>query len=125
VGNAVFIDANVLLEAILLNRLRTEKARDYIGSHQVVISPLSAHLFAYFGQKDGMSLELLLGLLSEHRFTDIGSAETMWAIRNHQGNDFEDALQVASAVLAGCKQFVTLDRSLAQHYGQFIEMVLL
>jgi len=124
-NNSVFVDANVLLESFLKDRKGAEKAQKYIASHDVVISPLTAHLFVYFGQKDGISLEVLLGLLKSHRVTDCGNAEVMWAVHNIQGNDFEDALQVACAVVNNCKTFVTFDKNLANRYKKFILMKLL
>lgn len=124
-NNAVFIDANVLLETVLKGRRHAEKAQKYISSRSVVISPLTAHLFVYFGQKDGLENNLLLAMLTNHRFTDFGTPQVMWAIRNYQDNDFEDALQVACAVLEGCQTFVTFDRKLAQRYQKFINIHLL
>ncbi|HUS25846.1 MAG TPA: hypothetical protein VMY99_00665 [Nevskiaceae bacterium] len=52
----------------------------------------------------------------------MGTAEVAWAIKYRQNDDFEDALQVACAVLEGCKEFITLDARLANSYGRFIEM---
>ncbi len=124
-NNSVFVDANVLLESVLKGRKHALKAQEYIGSHDVVISPLTAHLFVYFGQKDGIVLEALLDMLTKHRFTDCGSAEVTWAIHNIQSNDFEDALQVACAVTNKCKALATLDKNLASRYKKFITIKLL
>lgn len=119
---AVFIDANVLLESVLSGRRNAEKAQQYISSHNIVISPLTAHLFAYFGQKDGLKLDLVLNMLSKHRFTDFGMDEVVWAINNHPGGDFEDALQVSCAITSGSQKFATFDKRLAQNYQAFITM---
>lgn len=124
-NNSVFVDANVLLESFLKGRKQDLKAQEYIASHDVVISPLTAHLFVYFGQKDGLILDVLFDLLKKHRFTDCGTTEVMWAVHNIQGNDFEDALQVACAVTNKCESFVTLDKNLAKRYKNFIKIDLL
>jgi len=119
-NDTVCLDANVLLESILKNRKHALKAQRYISSHNVVISPLTAHLFVYFGQKDGIALEVLFDLLSKHSFTDCGTTEVRWAIKNQKGGDFEDALQIACAITSQCKSFATFDKNLAQRYNEFI-----
>ncbi|MGH7158284.1 MAG: hypothetical protein ACREGD_04430 [Candidatus Saccharimonadales bacterium] len=47
------------------------------------------------------------------------------AFKRLEGNDFEDALQVACAVREGCKRFVTLDGGLAKKYKPDIKIDLL
>ncbi len=121
----IFIDANVLLETILKGRKNIIKAQDYVSSHDIIISPLSAHLFVYFGLRDGLELNLLLDMLIKHRFTNFGIEEVMWATKNYQDDDFEDALQVACAVMQDCQTFVTFDKKLAQEYSQFIDVKVL
>src|ERR1035438_5014189 len=101
-NEGTFIDTNVLLETVLKDRQYAEKAQEYISSRDVIISPLTAHLFVYFGKKDGLKLDLLLEMLAKHRFTDFGTNEVIWAIKNHQSDDFEDSLQIACALLQGC-----------------------
>ena len=124
-SNTVCLDASVLLESVLQGRRKASKAQQYIGSHDVIISPLTAHLFIYFGQKDGLSLDVLLDLLLKHRFTDFGTVEILWAAKNYQGEDFEDALQIACALTSHCKEFVTFDKDLAKKYKNFIAVTLL
>lgn len=120
-----FLDASVILEAVLQDRRHAHAARNYIANHTCFLSPLSAHLFIYFGQKDGLPLTLLTKLLSSYAFTDFGAAEITWATKNHQDNDFEDALQVACAVLAGHHTLATFDQELAQNYQRYINIDLL
>lgn len=119
---ASFIDANVLLETVLKDRKYAEKAQRYVGSNNTIISPLTAHLFVYFGKKDGLEIKVLLDMLTKHRFTDFSTHQIMWAVQNLQDNDFEDALQIACAVLQGCQKFVTFDKKLAQNYQHFINI---
>ncbi len=121
----IFIDANVLLETILKDRKNIIKAQDYVSSHNIIISPLSAHLFVYFGLRDGLDLNVLLDMLNRHRFTSFGTEEIIWATKNHQDENFEDALQVACAVMQDCQTFVTFDKKLAQKYSQFINVKVL
>ena len=124
-NDPVCLDASVLLESVLKGRRNASKAQQYISSHNIMISPLTAHLFIYFGQKDGLSLDLLLDLLLKHQFTDFGTVELIWSAKNHQGEDFEDALQIACALTSHCKKFVTFDKDLAKKYQKFIAIQLL
>lgn len=121
---SLFLDANVLLEALLPARQRAAVAHNYIRK-EAVVSPLSAHLYVHFGKKDGFSVGVLTNNLTLLSYTSFGGDEIRWAIANRQSNDFEDALQVACAVLGSCDQFVTFDGPLAKRYGQFIKMTVL
>lgn len=122
-----FIDANVLLETLIPGRKYLDQAKTALaeGQGQTAISPLSVHLFVYFGRKEGFPLDDLLSIAKEHWITSFGSEQVEWAVRNRQDNDFEDALQVACAVLHGCTSFVTFDGPLAENYGRFIDIRLL
>jgi predicted nucleic acid-binding protein len=120
-----FFDTNVLLEALVQGRSQQSRARQYLDTHQTVVSPLSAHLIVHFGQRDGLTLDFLMTLLLKYKFTDFGSREITWAVRNCQGDDFEDALQVACAVCSGSQFFVTLDKKLAKRYQHVIPMQIL
>ena len=124
-NNIVCLDASVLLESVLQGRKNVSKAQQYIESHNVIISPLTAHLFIYFGQKDGLNLDLLLDLLLKHQFTDLGTTELLWAAKNCQDKGFEDALQIACALTSHCTEFVTFDKDLAKRYKSFIAITLL
>ena len=118
---SAFLDANVLLEVLLPGRLKAKMAAKYI-QRESVVSPLTAHLYVYYGKKEGFPLDALMRNLALLSFTDLGDAEVRWAIANCQGDDFEDALQVAWAVTYGCEEFVTLDRSLVQRYDRYIKV---
>ncbi len=121
----IFVDANVLLETILQSREHAELARQYLSTNRIIISPLTAHLLVYFGQKDGLKLDQLLNLLTKHKFSDFGTEQITWAIQNHQDNDFEDAIQVACAVTSEAQTFATFDKNLASKYQEFIKMQVL
>jgi predicted nucleic acid-binding protein len=121
----IFADANILLEVILPDRPAIEAAQDYLGLNHVVISPLTAHLVVYFGLKANLTLPYLLGQIGQFEFTEFNTAAVNWAMQNCQGQDFEDALQVACAILAGCQKIITFDRQLARNYQQFIPIKVL
>ncbi|NNN21595.1 MAG: type II toxin-antitoxin system VapC family toxin, partial [Acidimicrobiales bacterium] len=113
---STFLDTNVLLEVLLPGRPKAKAAARY-ALRESVVSPLTAHLYVYFGEKEGFPLESLMRNLALLKFTDLGDTQVRWAITNCQGDDFEDALQVACAVTYGSVEFVTLDKSLALRYG--------
>lgn len=121
---SIFLDANILLEVLLPGRPKAALAYSY-AQKEAVVSPLSAHLYAYFGRKEGFSTEALTKQLALLNYTDLGDNEVRWAIANYQGEDFEDALQVACAIMSGCKLFVTLDKPLSQRYQRFINVKVL
>ena len=121
---SVFLDANILLEVLLPGRQKAALADRYV-QNEAVVSPLSAHLYAYFGTKEGFSIETLTKQLALLNYTKLGDDEVRWAIANCQDDDFEDALQVACAVISGSELFVTLDNPLAQKYQKFIKIKVL
>jgi predicted nucleic acid-binding protein len=121
---SVFLDANILLEVLLPGRQKAALADRYV-QNEAVVSPLSAHLYAYFGTKEGFSIETLTKQLALLNYTELGDDEVRWAIANCQDDDFEDALQVACAVISGSELFVTLDNPLAQKYQKFIKIKVL
>lgn len=121
---SAFLDANILLEVLLPGRPKAALAEKYMQD-EAVVSPLSAHLYAYFGKREGFSMEALTSHLGLLNFTSLGGDEVRWAITNRQDDDFEDALQVACAVINGSELFVTLDKSLAKKYQKFIEVKVL
>jgi predicted nucleic acid-binding protein len=121
---STFLDANILLEVLLPGRQKAALADKYL-QEEAVVSPLTAHLYAYFGTKEGFSIEALTKELALLNYTELGDDEVRWALANCQGDDFEDALQVACAVISGSELFVTLDKPLAQKYQKFINMQVL
>jgi len=121
----VFLDANVVLESTLKDRPQKNAAQKYLAAHRSVISPLTAHLVMYFGQKDGLRQDALTSLLKMHSYADLGTREVSWALEHCQGTDFEDALQIACALGGGAASFATLDEKLAKRYQEFIPVTLL
>ncbi len=112
----IFVDANVLLE-IVHERDNLEVAIGFVRKNagQLFVSALTVHLVMYFGRKVASS-EALKQLLSDYYITSIATEHVEWAFANVEHGDFEDALQVASALSAECTQFATFDRALARRY---------
>jgi predicted nucleic acid-binding protein len=121
-----FFDANVLLEILLPDRDNPGRATRALRSATTqIISPLTVHLYAHFGRQQGFVLDDLLADVSNYATSDLGASEVAWAIKNHQDNDFEDALQVACALSSDAREFVTFDKKLAKNYQKFITVKVL
>ena len=122
----VFLDANILLELALTDRRKKLQVIQFLdGGEGFMMSILSVHLLIYFGLKDGLVLEDLFGIADSYKLLDINEDDYEWAKKHCVGGDFEDALQVASAVRNQAKDFVTLDANLAKNYEKFIKITLL
>ena len=61
-------------------------------------------------------LQDIRNFLDDFIVLPINNNDVSWAFDNLQGNDFEDALQLACAVNSECDNFVTLDQSLIKRY---------
>jgi predicted nucleic acid-binding protein len=119
-----FVDANVLLEVLLhLRPKRAQAEKALKQADAATISPLVAHLYVYFGQKEGHPLKDLLEDLESYFMVPLTAQHVSWARINHQDQDFEDALQVGCALTEGCDTFLTLDARLAKNYSQFINFI--
>jgi predicted nucleic acid-binding protein len=81
------------------------------------ISMLSTHLIMYFGRKERADDAFLHGVIGANELLPLTAEDYDWAAANERGRDFEDALQLATALRAGCTSFVTLDRALAKAYA--------
>lgn len=116
----VFLDTNILLEITLKDRAHLLKVIRYLDrlDDATAISMLSAHLIMHFGRKESVDDTVLQGIINQNELLDLNPDDYMWAVANEQGRDFEDALQIATALRFGCDDFVTLDRSIAKRYTE-------
>lgn len=110
------IDANVLLEVALL-RSQMDRCKRLLKQVEgrAFVSGLSVHLTVYFGVRS-LSLEEIRVFLEQFEVVPVSKKVVDWAWANRRNDDFEDALQIASAIYAGCEVFYTLDRTLARDY---------
>ncbi len=124
----VCFDANILME-VIDERLLKSAALRLFRRHQDSLnaSALSGHLVMYFGAKSGHSIGILQGFLADFQLMSLTQVAFDWAWANRRNDDFEDALQIASAVHAGCEVFYTLDKKLVRDYQNLpqIDVVLL
>ena len=116
----VFLDTNILLEIILVNRSRYAQVKHFLemAREETAISALTIHLVMHFGRKEQADDAFLHATLSQSELLALTPQDYEWAASNEQGRDFEDALQVATAIRSGCTSFVTLDTVLAKRYAE-------
>lgn len=112
----IFLDANIVLE-ILLGREKDAVARKIVGQHadSLHISALTAHLAVHFGQAI-VTLPVLRQFLADYTVLPLDAADFEWAFANVQNSDFEDAVQLGTAIRCGCAQFITFDKALFKTY---------
>lgn len=123
----VFLDANVILEITLKDRLYFDQASQFLETvnDDTTISLLTVHLVMHFGRQAGIADELLERVIGENELLSITPEDYVWAVLNEKGKDFEDALQVATAIRNRCDSFITFDTDLAKAYAGFpIEIII-
>lgn len=115
----VFLDANVILEVILKDRPHFNQAKKFLETvnDDTAVSVLSTHLIMHFGRKEHIEDALLESVIGANELLSIIPEDYVWAVMNEQERDFEDALQVATAIRNSCETFVTFDSSLASAYS--------
>lgn len=113
----VFVDANIVLELILPGRKKAKAVARILGQQSdMALSMLSAHLIWHFGRLQGLPDDFLTKIIDDYKLLSVTEADYNWAKHNERGKDFEDALQVAIALKAGCDTFITLDGPLIKRY---------
>lgn len=114
----IFLDTNILLEVVLTDRPHFKEVERFVAkiSEETAVSLLTVHLVMYFGRKEQANDAFLHAVLNENKLIPLTQEDYEWATDNENGNDFEDALQIAAAVRSGCTTFVTLDKQLAKRY---------
>jgi predicted nucleic acid-binding protein len=118
----IFLDVNVLLE-ILFRREKYEQVCDLLAQdREFGISFLSVHLFYHFGLKNGHSLEKLADSLKSFQILNCGQEVYDLAKKVCKNNDFEDSLQVATAMYHQVDSFCTLDQNLAKNYRNLLSI---
>lgn len=121
----ICLDVNIILE-VILNRAKFKEVKKILDADDsFCISLLSVHLFYHFGVKNGLEFSKLDDFLSDVYILAAGKEAYDLAKKIRQDNDFEDALQVATALQNKVKVFYTLDQNLAKNYEKLLEIVCL
>lgn len=125
--NMVLIDANVLLEVLLPGRLQKTRVAEWLSVNKQTgcISILTVYLTLYFGLKAGIVESKIHEFLSDYLIQDLVVADYLQAKRLVKNKDYEDALQLATAIRTGCGAVVTLDKKFAQNYKDIFNFIVL
>lgn len=120
-----FVDANVLLE-VILKRARAVACEEYLShGEDKAISTLTLDLILNFTERDKLAWQPVKAFLEGFSWLPILETDAQWAFAQFNGDDFEDALQVACAIREGSQKIVTLDRALSKKYSKMIPIDLL
>lgn len=121
----ICVDANILLE-VIQKRVRAKACSQFLSNNEdKAISTLTLDLVMYFAERDKLPWEPIKNFLESFNWLPIVDADAQWAFTNFEGDDFEDALQVACAMREGCNSFATLDGSLSKKYDKAIDINLI
>lgn len=114
----VFLDANIILEIVLKDRPHFNEVVELLKyiDEDTAISMLSVHLIMHFGRKEQIEDELLEKVINENEILSLAPEDYVWAVMNESDRDFEDALQLATAIRNGCDTYVTFDQALKKAY---------
>lgn len=104
----VFLDANFLID--IVEQRRDDINLESLAPHVVFISPLSIHILLYVGKKK-VPYEKLLPILDKFYLASLNEAVSQKALWGPK-EDFEDNVQLHSAIESGCAFFMTHDQQL-------------
>lgn len=114
----LFLDANVLLEILLVRPQEPGIVRFLAGrDRRHYISALTVHLCYHYCPRQGVPPELLAEFLQNFDILPLDHSAVRLAQRRFDGRDFEDCLQAAAAELGGCDEILTLDKNFCRHSG--------
>jgi len=120
-----FFDINTLLE-MWFCRDKSDAVLTFFEAEKTpCISFLSVHLFYYFAHKNGDSMAEMAEFISQFTILNAGNEAYELAKKICKDSDFEDALQVATALTNEVPKMVTLDAKLAKNYAKLLEIVLI
>lgn len=103
----IYLDVNVLVDIL------GERKHDFsamIGNNETTISVLSVHILSYILRRKAPD-ELLEKIVERFRMVDLDNTLVKKALQGPT-SDFEDNVQLHSAVEAECDHFLTLDKKL-------------
>ncbi len=113
-SDKVFFDANIVLESLLNRKFKPQTDKLIKATPARYISALSAHLVMYFGIKV-YNKQILNQFLNDFVILPLTQDEFIKAQKDSYA-DFEDALQMATAINNSCNRFYTLDKKMRTHY---------
>lgn len=114
----VFLDTNYFIDIIE----RDKSKRLLLANHEVLVSPLSYHIYSYIAKKK-IPNQLLINSLRDLKFVDL-SVEILTKGLRSPTPDLEDNIQLHSASTTDCDYFLTSDKALLKmkYFGK-VEIV--
>ena len=103
----IFLDTNIFIDFV---EKRGKNIEDKLGQHDLIISPLSIHILIYI-TKQKIPYDRLLKIINLFLIEDFNKEVSNKALSGPT-NDFEDNVQLHSAVAADCDYFLTSDKQL-------------
>ena len=124
----IAVDTNIIME-LLENRRNVQAVRkaliNFAKTGEIVgVSVLSVSNVFYLAESHKLPLKNVEKVIRSFKVFDVVSEDAEWAFAHYKGKDFEDALQVASALREDCAVFLTLDSALAKKYSKFLKIQL-
>src|SRR3989344_8709964 len=102
----VFIDANFLFDIAERNKVK----KTQLNGHKIYISPLSLHIL-FYTYKYQVPRKEIIELKEEFYIADFSEKILSLALQG-PSSDFEDNVQLHSAVMTDCNYFLTDDKNL-------------
>lgn len=114
----VFLDTNYFIDIIE----RDKSKRSLLANNEVLVSPLSYHIYSYIAKKK-IPNQLLTNSLRDLTFVDL-TGEILTKGLYNPTFDLEDNIQLHSASVSHCDYFLTNDKALLKmkYFGQ-VEIV--
>jgi len=121
-----FIDASVLME-LMFKRQKFEAVVNSLTEpdKRFYATGLSVHLLYHFGQKAGLSTEVIAKTAALAEILPLDGSTVKLAQLRYTGKDFEDCLQAACAEAGKCDEIITLDRNFKKHSGTKLKVTVL
>lgn len=120
----IVLDTSIVLET-LERRTHYEQVVQFLEANKtnvVAVSPLTlSNIFYLIGNNKTHQLTAEK-LLNSFKILGVDDIDASWAFDNYDGSDFEDALQVASAIRNKASVFVAIDKVLANKYGKYLKI---
>lgn len=117
-----FLDANIVLEAILRRDKYLAVKALFKLKKDFCVSFLSVHLIYYFGIKANVKISDLDKFMENMNVLNCNQEVYDLAKKIRKNDDFEAALQVATAIYNQVDEFYTLDTDLIKKYNNLIKI---
>jgi len=117
----IILDANIILDYLL--KRRNLDSLDFLETEILAITPTTLHIVYYFTEKNRTPFNIVKNYLNKFEILPFTQKTYNLAMEMADGKDFEDTLQIATALENKVEKFVTGDKNLAKKYAGSIEFI--